>query len=113
MVMALGHQAAVLVTLHLLISWPAQTVAAYALTYLLVPVELAAAVSSGLRIPELVRSCCGWLQDAYRRHLAVSYSAPGSLGVFTPVESSGDKPATYIFACHPTGNAARRGALIC
>jgi hypothetical protein len=111
MLMALGYQAAVLVTVHLLITWPARTAAAYLLAYLLVPVELAAAVSGGLRIPELMRFWFGWLQDAYRRHLAVMYSAPGSLGAFTPVESK-DTPATYIFGCHPTGNATCRGALI-
>jgi len=96
----LAYQAAIFASLNVWITTPSSALGAYLLAYVIVSPQMAAMVFSMLRIPEATNLVLGWMMDAYRRDNAISFAAPGTPGSF---DSSANKDAVYLFACHPTG----------
>lgn len=101
--------------LQLLLTHPLHTVLVYLVAYVATPPALSAAVFDALRVPQAVRWAAGSVIDAYRRHCGVEYAEPGQLGSFVTdsqqaasssrTRSTHAASPTYIFACHPTGEA--------
>jgi hypothetical protein len=93
----MAYQACVLVGIYTVFTWPRLALTAVLLR-LAVPTWVVSAAVNVMCLPELLRWSCGWLQDAFRRDMCITYEPAGRVGSF---QASGDQ--TYLFLCHPTG----------
>lgn len=115
----LAYQAAALAGVYIACMWPAHTLAVI-LLHAATPSWVVAAAMQAAGAPELLRWSFGWLQDAYRRDMCITYEPAGQPGSFQHCQwrqqqqrearGAADECCTvsrsggcYLFMCHPTG----------